>query len=150
MQNLLRSATRNKFSAKLMASQKVRPTALWWVREILNIPYVCLRFRDATMPRSLASSLTCISNFLLSHLKRYDGLFSSPSMFGGEFVRMPNRAIGENDFFLKMPLKIFFPVGVDVHFARGSFMIKFNIYPESIDFKGKNRISDRPALREGK
>ncbi len=46
-----------------MALQKVRSTALWLDREMLNIPYGCLRFRDITMPRSLAGSLTCISNF---------------------------------------------------------------------------------------
>ncbi len=52
-------------------------------REMRNIPFVCLLFRDATMPRSLASSLTCISNFLRvrqkwcgneiwKHLNRFD------------------------------------------------------------------------------
>ena len=69
----LNSAMASPFqNSIMMASQKVRSPALWRVREMLNIPYVCLRFRDATMP--------CISNFLLSHLKRYDGLFSSPSI----------------------------------------------------------------------
>jgi hypothetical protein len=33
-------------------------------REMLDVPYVRLRFRNATTP--------CMSNFLLSHLQRYD------------------------------------------------------------------------------
>jgi hypothetical protein len=61
-----------------MALPKVRSTASWRVREMLNIPEVCtprafssrhLRFRDA------ASS--CISNFWFSHPRRYDGLFKA-------------------------------------------------------------------------
>ena len=56
------------------------------VRVMLNIPYVCLRFRDTNTSRSFPSgSLTCISNFsasrrlayLLSHLKWCDGLFAN-------------------------------------------------------------------------
>jgi len=39
-------------------------------REMLGIPYVCLRFRDTATP--------CIWNFLLSHHNSIDELFTSP------------------------------------------------------------------------
>lgn len=40
---------------------------------VLSVPYVRFRALDTTNP--------CISNFLLSHLNQYDGLFASPSTF---------------------------------------------------------------------
>lgn len=54
-----------------MASQKVRSAALQRVREMLSIPCVCFRFRDATAPG--------ISNFLLSHLERREELMATPA-----------------------------------------------------------------------
>ena len=52
---------------------------------MLDIPYVCLRFRDTTIytplrgaPRSLA--LTCISTFYFAILKRYNKIFTSLSI----------------------------------------------------------------------
>lgn len=54
-----------------MASQKVRSAALQRVREMLSIPCICFRFRDATAPG--------ISNFLLSHLERREELMATPA-----------------------------------------------------------------------
>lgn len=59
----------------MMVSQKVPSTALWRDREMHNIPYVCLHFRDTTMPCILYRT------FVLSHFKinGYDGFFTNPS-----------------------------------------------------------------------
>ncbi len=54
-----------------MASQKVRSPGLWRDREMLNIPDVCLRFRDTPRP--------VYRTFVLSHIKRDDGFLASPS-----------------------------------------------------------------------
>ena len=48
---------------------------------MLNIPDVCLRFHETAMSWISNFSESRRLAYLLSHLKRYDGLFASPSFF---------------------------------------------------------------------